>query len=123
MLIKARHAGLRIAEVPITYYPRAEGTRSKLKSLRDGWRHVEYILTYTPKHLYLHPGLALLIAGIALMTITLLNARIGCSPGVHTSITGEIGALIGYNLLPSEQWQTSSSLRGSGYSRTQSLKN
>ncbi|MGC9079838.1 MAG: hypothetical protein ACP5G1_03820 [Nanopusillaceae archaeon] len=51
MLIKARQAGLRIAEAPITYYPRPEGSPSKLKSLRDGWRHVEYILTYTPKHL------------------------------------------------------------------------
>jgi len=84
---------------PTTYYPRAEGTQSKLKSLRDGWRHVEYILTYTPKHLYLYPGLALLIAGIALMAVALLNARVGYSPGIHTSTTGGMSALIGYNLL------------------------
>jgi len=98
MLIKARHAGLRIAEVPITYYPRAEGAQSKLKSLRDSWRHVEYILTYTPKH-YLYPGLALLIAGIALMAIALLNAKTGYSPGIHTSIIGGMAIIIGYNLL------------------------
>ncbi len=99
MLIKARHAGLRIAEIPITYYPRAEGATSKLKSFRDGWRHVEYILTYTPKHLYLYPGLALITLGIALMTIALVNAKIGYSPGVHTSITGGMATIIGYNLL------------------------
>jgi hypothetical protein len=99
MLIKARHAGLRIAEVPITYYPWAEGAPSKLKSFRDGWRHVEYILTYTPKHLYLYPGLALITLGIAFMAIALINAQIGYSPGIHTSITGEMATIIGYNLL------------------------
>jgi glycosyltransferase involved in cell wall biosynthesis len=99
MLIKARHAGLRIAETPITYYPRAEGAPSKLKSFRDGWRHVEYILTYAPKHLYLYPGLALTILGIALMAIALINAQIGYSPGIHTSITGGMATIIGYNLL------------------------
>jgi glycosyltransferase involved in cell wall biosynthesis len=99
MLIKARHAGLRIAEVPITYYPRAEGAPSKLKSFRDGWRHIEYILTYTPKHLYLYPGLALITLGIALMAIALINAQIGYSPGIHTSITGGTATIIGYNLL------------------------
>jgi hypothetical protein len=99
MLIKARHAGLRIAKVPITYYPRAEGAPSKLKSFRDGWRHVEYILTYTPKHLYLYPGLALITLGIALMAIALINAQIGYSPGIHTSITGGMATIIGYNLL------------------------
>jgi glycosyltransferase involved in cell wall biosynthesis len=95
MLIKARHAGLRIAEVPITYYPRAEGAPSKLKSFRDGWRHVEYILTYTPKHLYLYPGLALTTLGIALIATAIINAQIGYSPGIHTSITGGTATIIG----------------------------
>jgi len=99
MLIKARHAGLRIAELPITYYPRTEGAPSKLKSFSDGWRHVEYILIYTPKHLYLYPGLALITLGIALMAVALINAQIGYSPGIHTSITGGMATIIGYNLL------------------------
>jgi hypothetical protein len=99
MLIKARHAGLRIAELPITYYPRTEGAPSKLKSFSDGRRHVEYILTYTPKHLYLYHGLALIIFGVALMAIALINAQIGYSPGIHTSIAGGMATIIGYNLL------------------------
>ncbi len=40
------------------------------------------------KHLYLYPGLALITLGIALMAIALINAQIGYSPGIHTSITG-----------------------------------
>ncbi|MGC9080047.1 MAG: glycosyltransferase family 2 protein, partial [Nanopusillaceae archaeon] len=97
MLIKARQAGLRIAEAPITYYPRPEGSPSKLKSLRDGWRHVEYILTYTPKHLYHYPGIALITAGILLMAIAALNITLGYSPGIHTSITGGMATILGYN--------------------------
>jgi glycosyltransferase involved in cell wall biosynthesis len=99
MLIKARYVGLRIAEIPITYYPRHKNTESKLRSLKDGWRHIEYIITYTPKHFYIYPGIALLAIGIALMTIALLNARIGYSPGIHTSIIGGMATIIGYNIL------------------------
>jgi len=95
MLIKVRHAGLRIAEAPITYYPRAEGAPSKLKSFRDGWRHVEYILTYTPKHLSLYPGLALTTLGITLIATALIDAQIGYSPGIHNSITGGTATIIG----------------------------
>lgn len=43
MLVEARRAGLRIAEVPISYR-RRKGTPSKLSSLRDGWRHVRYMV-------------------------------------------------------------------------------
>jgi len=43
MVIKAVQAGLRIAEVPITYYPRKG--ESKLHSFRDGWRHLRFMLS------------------------------------------------------------------------------
>jgi len=75
MLIKTSHAGVRIAKLPITYYPRTEGAPSKLKSFGDSWRQVEYILTYTPKHLYLYHCLALITHGVALMAIALVNGQ------------------------------------------------
>jgi hypothetical protein len=43
MLVEARRAGLRIAEVPVSYR-RRRGAPSKLSSLRDGWRHVRYMI-------------------------------------------------------------------------------
>jgi hypothetical protein len=44
LVVKAAQARLRVAEVPITYHPRA-GT-SKLRALRDGWRHLRFMLAY-----------------------------------------------------------------------------
>src|SRR5579875_2766456 len=44
LVIKAAEAKLRVAEVPITYYPRAGA--SKLNALRDGWRHLRFMLAY-----------------------------------------------------------------------------
>lgn len=98
MLIKAAYAGLRIAEVPITYHPR-KGGQSKLKSFRDGWRHLKILLILTPKYLYYTPGIAFMIAGIALMLAALLRANLGYSPGIHSSILGGMLAILGYSLV------------------------
>ena len=44
MLIRAKQAGLRIAEMPIEYRPRSPSSISKLRSIRDGWRHLSFML-------------------------------------------------------------------------------
>ncbi|MCD6505645.1 glycosyltransferase family 2 protein [Candidatus Poribacteria bacterium] len=44
MVIAAVVRGMRIGEVPIRYYPREEGSSSKLRALRDGWRHLRFML-------------------------------------------------------------------------------
>ena len=98
MLIKAAYAGLRIAEVPITYYPR-KGGQSKLRSFRDGWRHLKLMLVLAPKYLYYTPGIAFMITGIVLMLAALLRANLGYSPGIHSSILGGMLTILGYNLV------------------------
>jgi glycosyltransferase involved in cell wall biosynthesis len=95
LLAKAAYLNLRITEVPITYYPRREGTQSKLNSLRDGWRHLKYLLILAPKFLYYIPGAAMLIAGIALMLASLLRANLGYSPGIHSAILGSMLTILG----------------------------
>src|SRR5579859_190966 len=62
MVINAARAKLKVAEVPITYYPR-EG-ESKLRSFRDGWRHLRFMLLYSPDHLFLIPGALLFLVGL-----------------------------------------------------------
>jgi hypothetical protein len=62
IVIAAARAGLRIEEVPITYHPRVGA--SKLHSLRDGWRHLRFMLMLAPRHLFVLPGLALLALGV-----------------------------------------------------------
>jgi hypothetical protein len=65
MVIHAAKAGLVVDEVPITYYPRAEGAEAKLRSFRDGWRHLRFMLLYSPKWLFIVPGVILTIVGAA----------------------------------------------------------
>jgi glycosyltransferase involved in cell wall biosynthesis len=98
LLIKAAYAGLRIKEVPITYHPRREGTQSKLRSLRDGWRHLKLLLLLAPKFLYYAPSTAMLLAGAALMLAAVLRANLGYSPGIHSAILGSMLAILGANL-------------------------
>ncbi len=63
MVAVALRHGLRVAEIPITYYPR--GGRSKLRSFRDGWRHLRFMLLLSPTPLFLLPGLLAVVLGLA----------------------------------------------------------
>lgn len=67
MLIKASKARLKIAEVPITLHPDKRGRPPHLRPIRDGWRHLKLMLTYSPTVLFLLPGLILMLIGLALM--------------------------------------------------------
>jgi glycosyltransferase involved in cell wall biosynthesis len=96
MIIKAVKAGLRISEVPITYYPRRG--RSKLNSFKDGWRHLRFMLLFTPKYLYFVPGVLFTAFGLFMLLIALLNIRLGYSPGIHSSILGSMLTVLGYNV-------------------------
>jgi len=62
MVINAAKAKLNVAEVPIIYYPR--GGESKLHRIRDGWRHLRFMLMYSPDHLFLIPGGLLFVVGL-----------------------------------------------------------
>jgi glycosyltransferase involved in cell wall biosynthesis len=65
MIVKATMQGLRVTEVPTTLSPDAEGREPHLNTWRDGWRSVRLLLLYSPKWLFLYPGLLLLAIGIA----------------------------------------------------------
>lgn len=71
MLIRASKIGLQIEEIPIEYHPRRG--ESKLKSFRDGWRHLRFLLVHSPTHLFLVPGLTLFGAGLLAMIAILAN--------------------------------------------------
>ena len=62
MVFKAYRRGLTVSEIPIDYYPRVG--ESKLNRFGDAWRHVRFMLLYSPSWLYLYPGAALLLLGL-----------------------------------------------------------
>jgi glycosyltransferase involved in cell wall biosynthesis len=65
MIVKASNLGLRVTEVPTTLSPDAEGRVPHLNTWKDGWKSIRLLLLYSPKWLFLYPGLFLLVGGIA----------------------------------------------------------
>ncbi len=64
MVVKSSLAGLRIAEVPTTLSPDGRTRPPHLRSWRDGWRHLRFLLLYSPRWLFFYPGIAALVAGL-----------------------------------------------------------
>jgi glycosyltransferase involved in cell wall biosynthesis len=62
MVFKAYRRGLRVSEIPIDYFPRTG--ESKLNRVGDAWRHVRFMLVYSPSWLYFTPGVVLLVLGL-----------------------------------------------------------
>jgi glycosyltransferase involved in cell wall biosynthesis len=94
MVVRAAKAGLDIHQLPIEYHPR--GGESKLSSLRDGWRHLRYLVMHSPKHLFIAPGTVMaaiggLICAMVLARIDVLGRRWE----VHTLIGGSLLLIVG----------------------------
>src|ERR1700760_783421 len=66
MVVKASLANLRLTEVPTTLSPDGRSRPPHLRSWRDGWRHLRFLLLYSPRWLFFYPGIFTLIVGLAL---------------------------------------------------------
>jgi glycosyltransferase involved in cell wall biosynthesis len=75
IVIKGAKAGLRIEEIPITLHPDGRDRPPHLRSFRDGWRHLRFILMCSPLYLFVLPGLLLTLAGLAAIPIAALSGR------------------------------------------------
>ena len=65
LVVKATLADLPIAEVPTTLSRGTEGRKPHLRPFRDGWRHLRFLLVYSPRWLFLYPGILLMALGAA----------------------------------------------------------
>src|SRR5262249_49355615 len=65
MVARAARIKLRIAEVPVDYHPRAG--ESKLRRYRDGWRHLRFLLMYSPTWLFMIPSAVMFLVGLGLV--------------------------------------------------------
>ena len=78
MAIKGTLKGLKISEVPITLHKDGRSRPPHLKPWRDGWRHLRFMLLYSPRWLFLIPGLLLLSGGVALsVVLSFGNLKLG----------------------------------------------
>lgn len=99
MVIKAAMAGLRIMDIPITYYPR-EG-ESKLRTFKDGWRHIRFMFLFSPRWLFLIPGVFFFLSGSIVGGIILFGKiKIGSIIfDANTLLICAMGILIGFQLI------------------------
>lgn len=96
MIIEAAKAGLRIDEVPITYYARV--APSKLQSFTDGWRHVRFMLLYRPIPFITAPGLIFAVFGFFLMVIFAVRGGVETS-FIHSFILAALFFVGGFQAL------------------------
>ncbi|MHB8443011.1 MAG: glycosyltransferase family 2 protein [Patescibacteria group bacterium] len=100
MIIKASKLKLKIAEVPITLYPR-RGSEAKLHTFKDGWRHLSFMLTQGTNYMFIYPGLLIFLFGILIFILL--------SPGqfeifgrvlhYHVLYIAAMLTIAGYNIL------------------------
>jgi glycosyltransferase involved in cell wall biosynthesis len=98
MIIKGSLYGARIAEVPITLYPDGRLAHPPhLRTFRDGWRTLRFFLLYSPRWLFLIPGVALIVLGLAGYAIGLPGVRFrGIHFDVHTLLFASLAVICGY---------------------------
>jgi glycosyltransferase involved in cell wall biosynthesis len=98
MVVKATLLGLRVTETPVILYPDGRSRPPHLRSWRDGWRHLRFLLLYSPRWLFLYPGILLMLIGTA-GTLWLLphSRRIGnVTFDVQTLLYTGMAILIGF---------------------------
>ena len=101
MVIKASLQRMRITEVAVTLSPDGRSRPPHLRTWRDGWRHLRFMLLFSPRWLFLYPGLVLFAAGIALSVLLLPGPlRVGGARlDIHTLLVAGFLALLGYQLV------------------------
>lgn len=99
MVVNSLRAGLRIAEIPITYRPRIG--ESKLAGMSDAWRHVRFMLLFSPAWLFQLPGVLCVLLGATLAALFASGPRVvfGRSFDYHVLWLGVLLLILGYNLV------------------------
>jgi glycosyltransferase involved in cell wall biosynthesis len=101
MVVKATLLGLRITEVPTVLSPAGRTRAPHLRTWRDGWRHLRFMLLYSPRWLFLYPGALLVVAGMALLIWLIPGAKrvAGLTLDVHTLLYAALAVLLGFQAI------------------------
>ena len=98
MVVKATLSKMRINEVPVTLSPDGRNRPPHLRTWRDGWRHLRFLLLYSPRWLFLNPGLLLMIIGFLVGVWLLPGPRTvwGVTLDVHTLLFSMAAIFLGF---------------------------
>ena len=98
MVVKASLHNLKITEVPTTLYPDGRSRAPHLRPWRDGWRHLRFLLLYSPRWLFLLPGLTIMLLGIIITSVLFFGpVKIkSISFDIHTMLYSSVMVIIGF---------------------------
>lgn len=101
MVVKAALLDMKMTEVPTTLSPDGRSRPPHLRTWRDGWRHLRFLLMYSPKWLFLYPGVLITILGLAFTGILAYQPlTMGKTVfDVHTMLYTALAALVGYQFM------------------------
>ncbi len=101
MVIKSTLQGLSIAETPIKLYKDGRSRPPHLRSWRDGWRHLRFMLLFSPRWMFLWPGAVCFFVGL-IVSLLLLRGPLeiaGVGFDIHTLLVAGFACLLGYQLI------------------------
>jgi glycosyltransferase involved in cell wall biosynthesis len=98
MVVKSLQAQLRIAEVPTRLDKDGRDRPPHLNTWRDGWRHLRYLLLYSPRWLFLYPGVAIALLGLVQLVYAELHepGQTLWPVGVHTQLFAAAALILGF---------------------------
>jgi hypothetical protein len=101
MVVKATLQGMQIAEVPTILSPDGRSRPPHLRTWRDGWRHLRFLLLYCPRWLFLYPGALLIVLGLAGWIWLLPGPRTinHVSFDVHTILYAALAINVGFQAI------------------------
>jgi glycosyltransferase involved in cell wall biosynthesis len=101
MIVKAALAGWRIGEVPTVLSPAGRSRPPHLRSWRDGWRHLRFLLMMSPRWLMLYPGASLIALGLAAELMILHGPVVIAGVGfdIHTMLYAAGATILGVQLV------------------------
>jgi glycosyltransferase involved in cell wall biosynthesis len=101
MVVKASLLRMNVSEVPTTLSPDGRSHPPHLRTWHDGWRHLRFLLMYSPRWLFLYPGIVSVVVGLATCIWLLPGPRRIGSIGFdfHTLAYGFGAVLVGFQLL------------------------
>lgn len=98
MVVKSVLKRMSIVEVPTTLSPDGRSRPPHLRSWRDGWRHLRFLLLYSPRWLFLYPGLVLMAAGLLVGGALYAGPLVveGVTLDVHTLLYAALSVIVGF---------------------------
>jgi glycosyltransferase involved in cell wall biosynthesis len=101
MIVKSKLNGLSIVEVPTILHPDGRTRPPHLNTWRDGWRHLRFLLLYSPRWLFLYPAFIMIILGVLVSTLLIIKpiTFAGIVFDVHTLLYTASSVVVGFQFL------------------------